>query len=92
MRERHRDIKRRGPGMMWDAARDRVVEGGNSVLMGHALKQLASDGNGSWRMTASHDQGEVTIKARHAGFADCVDTEDMFRDCFRRLRARRILP
>ncbi len=33
---------RLGPGMMWDAARDHVVAGGNCVLMGHALKQLAS--------------------------------------------------
>nr|GFD57642.1 hypothetical protein [Tanacetum cinerariifolium] len=32
---------RLGPGMMWDAARDRVLEQGNHILMGHALKQLA---------------------------------------------------
>ena len=58
---------RLGPGMMWDAARDRIVESGKGeVLMGHALKQLASDGQGGWRMTASHDQGETVIKARHA--------------------------
>jgi hypothetical protein len=37
--------------MMWDAARDKIVESGKGeVLMGHALpKQLASDGQGGWR-------------------------------------------
>ena len=58
---------RLGPGMMWDAARDKVLATGNGeVLMGHALKQLASDGHGGWRLTASHDGGETVIKARHA--------------------------
>ena len=33
-----------------------------------------------------------TIKARQAGFADCIDTEDMFAQWFNRLRAMRILP
>jgi nucleoside-diphosphate-sugar epimerase len=33
-----------------------------------------------------------TIKARQAGFADCVDTEDMFRKIFRRYQARGWLP
>ena len=33
-----------------------------------------------------------TIKLRQAGFADCIDTEQMFRDWFGALRARGILP
>jgi nucleoside-diphosphate-sugar epimerase len=33
-----------------------------------------------------------TIKLRQAGFGDCIDTEDMFRDWFRILREKRILP
>jgi protoporphyrinogen oxidase len=58
---------RLGPGMMWDAARDKIVATGKGeVLMGHALKQLASDGNGGWRMTASSDAGDTVITARHA--------------------------
>jgi protoporphyrinogen oxidase len=58
---------RLGPGMMWDAARDRIVGSGRGeVLMGHALKQLAADGAGGWRLTASHAAGETTIRARHA--------------------------
>jgi nucleoside-diphosphate-sugar epimerase len=33
-----------------------------------------------------------TIAARLAGFHDCIDTEDMFRKCFRRLVEKRLLP
>lgn len=33
-----------------------------------------------------------TIKIRQAGFGDCVDTEQMFRELFDRLREQRILP
>jgi nucleoside-diphosphate-sugar epimerase len=33
-----------------------------------------------------------TIQARQHGFHDCLDTEDMFRAIFRRLRAKRLLP
>ena len=33
-----------------------------------------------------------TIKARQAGFADCMDTEDMFRAQFRRLQEMRLIP
>ena len=58
---------RLGPGMMWDAARDRIVEAGGLVLMGHGLKQLAGDGQGGWRMTASRAEGgETTIRSKHA--------------------------
>jgi protoporphyrinogen oxidase len=58
---------RLGPGMMWDAARDKIrATGKGDLLMGHSLKQLASDGQGGWRMTASHDGGEAVIRARHA--------------------------
>ena len=58
---------RLGPGMMWDAARDRIVEAGGLVLMGHGLKQLAGDGQGGWRMTASRtDGGETVIRSKHS--------------------------
>jgi protoporphyrinogen oxidase len=58
---------RLGPGMMWDAARDRVIEHGNRVLMGHALKQLSQDGaTGRWRVAATTARGDtVTINAAH---------------------------
>ncbi|WP_338467229.1 NAD(P)/FAD-dependent oxidoreductase [Novosphingobium sp. ZN18A2] len=58
---------RLGPGMMWDAARDFIEGKGNRVLMGHAMKQLASDGQGGWRLSATkEDGGETVIRARHA--------------------------
>ena len=57
---------RLGAGTMWQAARDRIVERGGIVLMGHALKQLASDGRGGWRMTATGPHGEVVICAGDA--------------------------
>ena len=57
---------RLGPGMMWDAARDKVLGHGNTILMGHALKQLAEDSTGRWRVTATdRDGGIVTIDAGH---------------------------
>lgn len=58
---------RLGPGMMWEAARDKVVSGGNQVLMGHALKQLAQDQvTGRWRVAATTAEGgNVTIDAAH---------------------------
>jgi len=55
---------RKGPGMMWEAARDHVVAGGNQVLMGHALKQLSHDAEG-WRVSATSADGERIIRARH---------------------------
>ncbi|WP_298688190.1 NAD(P)/FAD-dependent oxidoreductase [uncultured Sphingomonas sp.] len=55
---------RQGPGMMWDAARDHVVAGGNHVLMGHALKQLSQDGGG-WRVATMGPDGERVIHADH---------------------------
>ena len=58
---------RLGPGMMWEAARDRIVASDKGqVLMGHALKQLASDNAGGWRMTATGPEGDTVIRAAHA--------------------------
>lgn len=58
---------RLGPGMMWEAARDHVVRGGNRVVMGHALKQIAQDQvTGRWRVQANAADGSVlTVNAAH---------------------------
>lgn len=58
---------RLGPGMMWDAARDKVLVQGNTILMGHALKQLAQEsGTDRWRLAATDANGaEVGISAKH---------------------------
>jgi protoporphyrinogen oxidase len=59
---------RLGPGMMWDAARDKIkATGKGEILMGHAMKQLAADGQGGWRLSATAQDGsETVIRARHA--------------------------
>lgn len=57
---------RLGPGMMWDAARDHVLAAGNKVLMGRNFRQLAQDGDGNWRLSATGADGsEEIITARH---------------------------
>ncbi len=58
---------RLGPGMMWEAARDKIVAGGNSILMGQSLKQLAQDQvTGRWRVTATAKDGaEIIVNAAH---------------------------
>ena len=56
---------RLGPGMMWEAARDKIVAAGGVLHMGHALKQVASDGQGGWRVTATGPGSERVIAARH---------------------------
>jgi hypothetical protein len=33
--------------MMWEAARDKITAAGGTILMGHAMKQLAADGQGA---------------------------------------------
>jgi protoporphyrinogen oxidase len=58
---------RLGPGMMWDAARDKILgTGKGEVLMGHSFKQLAADGKGGWRLSATGPDGDVVIEAGHA--------------------------
>ena len=57
---------RLGPGMMWEAARDRIVERGGRVMMGHALKQMSfNDVTGRWTVAATHGNETVTLNAAH---------------------------
>jgi protoporphyrinogen oxidase len=57
---------RQGPGMMWDAARDKVLAGGNRVLMGTALHQISQDqATGRWRVAARRGDETLTINAGH---------------------------
>lgn len=57
---------RLGPGMMWDAARDRIVERGGRVLMGHSLHQLRlTEATGRWTVTANGADGMVALNAGH---------------------------
>ncbi len=58
---------RQGPGMMWNAARDKIVAMGNHVVMGTALKQLRFDDvTKRWVMQTTSGNGAVTtINAAH---------------------------
>ncbi|MEZ5680851.1 MAG: NAD(P)/FAD-dependent oxidoreductase [Erythrobacter sp.] len=58
---------RLGPGMMWEAARDKVLATGHGHLfMDHRLKQLSADAQGGWRMSATGPDGELVVSAKHA--------------------------
>jgi len=57
---------RQGPGMMWEAARDKVVAGGNRVLMNTSLHQLSMNRDtGRWRVAAMCDDEMFVINAAH---------------------------
>jgi nucleoside-diphosphate-sugar epimerase len=47
---------------------------------------------GDFIFHSGFDNISSTIKARRAGFHDCTDTEDMFREFFDQLRRERVLP
>ncbi len=58
---------RQGPGMMWNAARDKVIAMGNDVVMDTALKQLRFDDvTHRWNMQTVSGNGAVAnINAAH---------------------------
>jgi protoporphyrinogen oxidase len=58
---------RLGPGMMWEAARDKIKAANNRIIMGHALQQIAHDpATNRWRMTTiGADGAGMTIDAAH---------------------------
>jgi protoporphyrinogen oxidase len=58
---------RQGPGMMWDAARDKVVAMGNEVIMDTSLKQLRFDDvTQRWNMQTVTGNGAIAnINAAH---------------------------
>jgi len=60
---------RLGPGMMWEAARDKILASGHGqVLMGHALDRLSATGGDAggagWTMMARGPDGVRQIRAR----------------------------
>jgi hypothetical protein len=52
--------------------------------------QIASWTFGDFIFNTEFDNITSTIKARRAGFHDCIDTEDIFRTFFQRLRLSKI--
>jgi hypothetical protein len=47
---------------------------------------------GDFIFNSGFDNITSTIKARRAGFHDCIDTEDMFSHLFDDLRQKRVIP
>ena len=47
---------------------------------------------GDFIFNSGFDNISSTIKARRAGFHDCIDTEDMFSEFFADLRSERVIP
>jgi len=47
---------------------------------------------GDFIFNSGFDNITSTIKARRAGFYDCIDTEDMFAQLFESLRVKRVIP
>jgi hypothetical protein len=69
---------------------DQVVQDNN--LQPIPYGQLVSWNFGDFIFNSGFDDISSTIKARRAGFQDCIDTEDMFRLFFDRLRHDRVIP
>ncbi len=63
----------------------------------HGLQDIAWEQLVSWPFAdfifnSGFDNVSSTIKARQAGFHDCIDTEEMFRLFFAHLRHERVIP
>ena len=69
----------------------------NALVQQHGLaatsyEKVASWAFGDFIFHSEFDNISSTIKARRAGFQECIDTEDMFAQLFADLRQGRIIP
>ena len=71
---------------LWDA----IVR--KYKLQAIPYEQVASWAFGDFIFNSEFDNITSTIKARRAGFHDCIDTEDMFREFFKGLRQLNVIP
>jgi nucleoside-diphosphate-sugar epimerase len=68
------------------------------IVRKHGLQPLPYEQVSSWPFADAilrlmeYDNVTSTIKARRAGFHDCIDTEEMFKSFFARLRKDRVIP
>lgn len=68
-----------------------------AIVEKHGLRDTPYDTLVSWNFAdfifnSGFDNVSSTIRARKAGFAECIDTEDMFRAFFEDLRMRKVIP
>jgi nucleoside-diphosphate-sugar epimerase len=73
-------------GQVWDA----IVK--KHDLQPIPYEQIVAWPFGDFIFHTEFDNITSTIKARRAGFHDCIDTEDMFSEFFQKLRAMNVLP
>jgi nucleoside-diphosphate-sugar epimerase len=73
-------------GPLWDA----IVRKHN--LQAIPYDQIAAWAFGDFIFTSEFDNITSTIKARRAGFHDCIDTEEMYRTFFESLREKSVIP
>jgi nucleoside-diphosphate-sugar epimerase len=71
---------------LWDA----IVR--KYKLLAIPYEQVASWAFGDFIFNSGFDNITSTVKARRAGFHECIDTEDMFEDFFEALRKRAVIP
>ncbi len=69
----------------------------DEIVRKHNLQQIPYDQLVFWSFrdfifNSGFDHISSTIKARRAGFPDCIDTEDMFLDLFEELRRNKVIP
>lgn len=70
----------------------------DAIVAKHGLRPIAYEQVSSWPFAdailrlMAYDNISSTIKARRAGFHDCIDTEHMFKEFFAALRNDRIIP
>jgi hypothetical protein len=63
----------------------------------HGLRPYAYQDIVSWKFgdaifKTTYDNITSTIKARKHGFADCIDTEEMYLELLQQLRDARVIP
>jgi nucleoside-diphosphate-sugar epimerase len=69
-----------------------------AIVAKHGLRPIPYEQVSSWPFADAilrlmeYDNISSAIKARRAGFHDCIDTEDMFKEFFAALRNDRIIP
>ncbi len=69
-----------------------------AMVRKYGLQPLAYEQVSSWVFADAilrlmeYDNITSTIKARRAGFHDCIDTEKMFKSFFAKLRDYRVIP
>jgi nucleoside-diphosphate-sugar epimerase len=69
----------------------------NSIVARYQLQPIPYEEVASWAFgdfifNSGFDNVTSTIKARRAGFQDCIDTEEMFEAFFGELRSLRVIP